>query len=223
MVMQLAPSSLQKIIEQYEEDKFQRDSLEKQYKELISTQKALETRLEDAESARIIIQRVAKRILSNLEVRISNLVTLALNSVSSEWPEEFVARVETRRNQMEVDLLFKEHDVEQPPMESSGFGPVDVAAFTLRPSFWSLNKNRPTMILDEPFRNVSPDLQHKVSQMLTLISKKLKIQFLIVSHADNINMAADKTFIVEKKNGVSYVIEEQEKKVVKKLKLIRRK
>ncbi len=199
--------NFQAIVEKFKEDKKARDSLITKYDELETSKESLETKLEDAENARAIIQIVSKETLSNLEFRVSNLVTLALSSVSFDFPE-FIARVENRRNQTEVDLLFKEHDVEQSPLGSSGFGACDITGFALRPSFWSLKKNRPFMALDEPFRNVSPSFQHKVSEMITMISKKLGIQFLIVSHADDINISADKTFFFEKVGKITHVKEE---------------
>lgn len=201
-------NEFQTITERFQADELTRDSLVTKFKNLEVSKESLEIKLEDAENARAIIQIIAKKTLSNLEFRISNLVTLALSSVSPTWPE-FVARVENRRNQTEVDLLFKEFDIEQDPLGSSGFGAADIAAFALRPSFWSLKKNRPVMLLDEPFRNVSPNFQHKVSEMITMISKKLGIQFLIVSHAEDINVAADKTFFFEKIGKITHVKEEK--------------
>ena len=159
-------------------------------------------RYEGAGKARVIIQTVAKETQKNLEFHLSHLVTMALAAV---FPEEieFVARIEVRRGKTECDLLFKEFDQEYDPLEGSGFGPVDVASFALRITFWSLNKNRPTFILDEPFRNVSPDLQHKVSDMLKEISKRLGVQIVMVSHQEDINVSADKTFVATKEGKVT--------------------
>jgi DNA repair ATPase RecN len=159
-----------------------------------------------ASKARVIIQRVAQETQKNLEFHLSHLVTTALAAV---FPEEieFVARIEVRRGQTECDLFFKEYGQEYDPLEGSGFGPVDVASFALRITFWSLNKNRPTFILDEPFRNVSPDLQHKVSDMLKMVSEKLGVQIIMVSHQEDINIAADKTFLA-KKEGKITILEE---------------
>ena len=56
-------------------------------------------------------------------------------------------------------------------------GPKDVASFALVVSYWAMDKNRATIILDEDFRNVSPDLQANVGDMLRMISDKLKLQF----------------------------------------------
>jgi len=163
-------------------------------------------RAEHAEKARLIFQEVAKKTQSNLEFHISKLVTTAIRSVLPD-DIEFVVRIETRRNKTECDLLFKEFGEEYKPLEGSGFGAVDIASFALRIAFWSLKKNRPTMILDEPIRNLSPDLQEKASDMLKMISTKLGLQIIMVSHQEDINIAADKTFIVSKKGKISSVKE----------------
>ncbi|MHA2047664.1 MAG: ATP-binding cassette domain-containing protein [Candidatus Thorarchaeota archaeon] len=156
--------------------------------------------------ARIIIQTVAQETQQNLEYHLSDLVTTALHSV---FPDDikFVVKIEIRRGKTECDLLFEEFEKQYKPLEGSGFGPVDVASFALRICFWSLKKNRPTLILDEPFRNVSPDLQHKVSDMVKKLSEKLGIQIIMVSHAEEINMAADRTFTSEKRGKVTSIKE----------------
>ena len=158
---------------------------------------ATDSRIQNSLNAQAIIQEVAMDTQSNLEYHISNLVTTALHSV---FPDdiEFVAKIELRAGKTACKLMFKEYDSEYKPLEGSGFGPVDVASFALRISFWALNKNRHTFILDEPFRNVSPDLQEKVSHMLKMLSKNLGIQIIMVSHQEDVNIAADKTFLTTK-------------------------
>ncbi|RLA02447.1 MAG: hypothetical protein DRQ42_00585 [Gammaproteobacteria bacterium] len=163
-------------------------------------------RLSNAEQARAILQLVAKSTQSKLEYHIANLVTTALRSVFPEAPDFEVHFVE-RRNTTECDLLFKIDGEEYKPIESSGGGALDVASFALRVSRWSLNKNRPTLILDEPFRNVSPDLQNKVSEMVKLVSSEIKLQIIMISHAVEINTSADKIFLTTKEKGVSAINE----------------
>ncbi|KXH69829.1 MAG: hypothetical protein AM326_01780 [Candidatus Thorarchaeota archaeon SMTZ-45] len=159
-------------------------------------------RYDGAKKARIIIQTVAQETQRNLEFHLSHLVTTALAAV---FPEDiqFVARIEVRRGKTECDLKFSEYGQEYDPLEGSGFGPVDVASFALRVTFWSLKKNRPTFLLDEPFRNVSPDLQHKVSDMLKMVSEKLGLQIVMVSHQEDVNVSADKTFVARKEGKVT--------------------
>lgn len=84
-------------------------------------------------------------------------------------------------------------------------GVVDVAAFALRVAVWSLKRPHPrnTIILDEPMRFLSADLQGRASTLLQEISKKLNIQFFIISHEENLFEAADRVFRLSKKEGVS--------------------
>ena len=166
-------------------------------------------RYENALKAREIIQIVAQNTQEKLQFHISSLVTTALQSVSKEWPE-FAAKIVVRRNQTECDLVFIEDGVECNPIDSSGGGPLDVASFALRIAYWSLNKNRPTFWLDEPFKFVSPNLQPKVSQMLKMLCDELKIQIIMISHADEINYRADRTFNVDKVGMISHVSEKDE-------------
>lgn len=88
-------------------------------------------------------------------------------------------------------------------------GAVDIAAFALRVVSWSMSypKLRNVIILDEPMKNLSKDMQEKASMMIKEVSKKLGIQFIIVTHEDTLASYADKTFMVEKnRKGISKVI-----------------
>lgn len=199
-------SHLDNYIDKYNELVTIREVHQKSLNEYQSKGKNMTRRLKDSEKALKVVQEVAKHTQKTLEFRISNLVSTALSAVLPE-PPEFVARFVLRRNQTECDLLIKEGDLEQKLSEGSSGGSIDIASFALRIARWSLNKNRPVFLLDEPFRNVSPDLQHKVSDMLKMISDKLGIQILMISHAVDINVAANKTFTTTKKGKKSSLLE----------------
>lgn len=164
----------------------------------------LEQRLDHAAQARSFIQTVANEVQRNLETHISSVVTLALSTVIPD-PIEFVVRFEQRRGRTECDLLFREQEENYRPLDGSGFGAVDVASSAMRFVFWSLKRNRPTIIMDEPFRNVSPDLHEKLSEMLQMISKDLGLQVIMVSHSEDVNVKTDKTFNVRKEGRWSKV------------------
>ena len=155
-----------------------------------------------AENARVVIQEVAVRTQQNLQYHISAIVTNAIKSVDPDWPEYEIEFV-TRRNRTECDILFVEGEARQHPLDSSGGGAKDIASFAQRVSYWTLKRNRPTLVLDEPFRDVSPDRQDRVSEMLSDVCNKLGLQIVMVSHAENINVAADKTFLTTKENRKS--------------------
>lgn len=169
--------------------------------------KELSARIEDIGEAQAIIQTVAKATQELLEYHISELVSLALASV---FPDPYKLKLvfELRRGKSEADLLFVKKGAEPvSPMEASGGGAVDVAAFGLRLSLWSLQnpRSRPTLIFDEPFRYLSRDLQQKASQMLREISMRLGIQMIIVTHEPNLLESADRVFEVGIKGRESNV------------------
>lgn len=160
---------------------------------------------EDTTRALEIIQQVAKLTQQELEVHISELVSLALEAVFPS-PYKMVLKFETRRNRSEADLLLQDANGNLlNPMDAVGGGVMDVAAFALRVALWSLIQPRPraVMVLDEPFRFLSADLQDKAAMMLKEISQRLGIQFLIVTHEANLLAAGDKTFHATNQSGTT--------------------
>jgi DNA repair exonuclease SbcCD ATPase subunit len=168
--------------------------------------KALLTILLSAEKARVIMQLVAKETQQQLEYKISELVTLGLSAIFDN-PYELVLEYEIKRGKTEANILFKRDGGICRPMLASGGGAVDVAAFGLRVAIWSLKspKSRNTIILDEPFRFLSKQHQERASQLLSEISKKLKLQIIMVTHNQEFIKSADRVFNVSKVNGISKV------------------
>jgi DNA repair exonuclease SbcCD ATPase subunit len=151
------------------------------------------------EQAREIIREVGLKTQQQLQFHISDITSLALESVFPD-PYELKVNFIQRRNKTECDLLFVRDDMELDPAEESGVGPVDIASFALRIASWSMQKphSRNTIILDEPFKCLSDDFQEKASTMIKQISQKLGIQFIIVTHEPILASYADKIFEVKK-------------------------
>jgi len=174
------------------------EDLKKAEEEKIS----LEERDINIKKVRAILQDIAYKTQKNLEFHVSSLVTTSLKHVDIEWPDYEIEFVK-RRNTTECDVFFVENERKQHPLDEGGGGACDVAAFSQLISYWTLKKNNPIFILDEPFRNVSPDLQDRISDMLKMLCKKLKLQILMVSHAEDVNIAADRTYVATKEGDVS--------------------
>lgn len=191
---------------EFEKAMITKDIIEKKLDNLDQAITATVIEIKDGKKVGVLFQEVAKQTQLNIEEHISNLVTLALKSVSPDFPN-FVTKFVIRRKQLEADLLFEKDEYIYNPMYGDGGGPKDTGSFGLIIANWSIDKTRATIILDEPFKQVSPDLQENVSNMIKMLHKELEIQFIIVSHADDINIAADKTFVVEMKDGISTVRE----------------
>lgn len=163
--------------------------------------KQLQTDLFSYEKARAIMQLVAKETQEQLEYKISELVSLGLSAIFDN-PYELVLEYEIKRGKTEANLLFKRNGNIVHPMLASGGGAVDVAAFGLRIAIWSLKttRSRNTIILDEPTKHLSKGkniYSEKFGKLVSELSKKLGIQFIIVTHDKNIAKHADKVFFNE--------------------------
>lgn len=161
----------------------------------------------DIDEAQALIQAVAQRTQQEIEYRIGELVTLAMEAV---FPDPYALRLrfEVRRGRTEADLLFVDKNGEElDPMDATGGGAVDVAAFALRVALWSLQRprSRATIVMDEPFRFLSSDLQPRAGVMLREVSERLGLQFILVTHEEEILEAADRVFRVRQRDGKSEV------------------
>lgn len=165
-----------------------------------------------SEKVQIIIQIVAKETQKELEYRLSELVSLCLKSVFPN-PYEFVVKFKIRRGKTECDLLFKRNRKLLKPVDASGIGTVDVAAFGLRIAAWSLSKprTRNVLILDEPCPHLKGiEANKKFIQMVKALSEQLILQIIMVSDErvpiEEIEKGADRIFEVSiNKKGVSKV------------------
>lgn len=158
------------------------------------------------EKAREIIRTVGIKTQEQLSYHISDITSLALGGIFND-PYALIVDFVQRRNKTECDLLFDRGGIKVHPFTASGGGAVDVAAFALRIASWSMQrpKSRNTIILDEPMRFVSADLQNKASEMIKELSERLKIQFIIITHETILTNRADRVFEIEIKKGVSHI------------------
>ena len=151
-----------------------------------------------SEQAQIIIQKVAQETQKQLEWHISEIVTLAL---ASTFDNSYIFKAEfvQRRSKTECDLFFERDGFKVDPVAEAGGGAVDVAAFALRVAMWSLAKSRwrNTLIFDEPFKNINDKTRRtheRVAEMVKVLSKKLKLQFIIITMIPELEEIADRVF-----------------------------
>jgi DNA repair exonuclease SbcCD ATPase subunit len=158
------------------------------------------------EQALEIVKLVGLKTQQNLQFHISDISTMALDSVfdrSYLLSAEFVER----RGRTECDLLLKTEDMELDPLSASGGGVVDVVSFALRVAAYSLQrpKVRPVLLLDEPFTHLSAQLFPKACNLLKQISEELGIQLIIITHEEALMDCADKVFQISLRKGVSRI------------------
>jgi DNA repair exonuclease SbcCD ATPase subunit len=158
------------------------------------------------EEAKEIIRAVGMLTQQSLTVNISDITSLALEAI---FADPYILKCDflQRRNKTECDLYFERDGNRLDPIEASGIGAVDVASFALRIASWSMMQphTRNVIVLDEPFKFLSKNLHEQASEMLKELSKKLNLQFILVSHEAIIASSADRTFTVTNRNGISRV------------------
>ena len=145
--------------------------------------KQAEDRGEDLEEAKGIIQLVGEKIQKQAHSQIAGVVSECLELVFEE-PYTFRIKFEKKRNKTEAKLIFERNGNEIDPMNASGGGVVDVAAFALRVSCLVLAKPklRKILIMDEPFRFVSEEYRENVRLVMDKLSTEFSIQMILVTH-----------------------------------------
>ena len=146
----------------------------------------------------MIIQKVAQETQKQLEWHISEIVTLALASTFDN-PYIFKAEFVMKRGKTECNLFFERDGYRVNPILEAGGGAVDVAAFALRVAMWSLSKSnwRNTLVFDEPFKNINDKTrktQERVVEMAKELSKKLDLQFIIITMIPEFEEMPDRSF-----------------------------
>lgn len=168
---------------------------------------ALSRTIRLTEQAQTIMQEVARLTQEELKYQISDIVTLALASVFND-PYTFEVEFVTRRGKTEADLWFVRRGTKIHPLDASGGGAVDVACFALRVALWKLSQphTRPVLILDEPFKHLSIDLQGRAADMVKALSQELGLQIIEISHVQDAIESADKVFETTFRNGVTRIV-----------------
>ena len=166
----------------------------------------LNNELKILEQSQAFLQKVAQETQQHLKFQVEDIVNLALETC---FPGEynFSINFNISRGKTEAELVFLDQKTKREidPMNASGGGVVDLTSFALRIACYALeNGTDNVIILDEPFRFLSRDLQNRAGEILKTLSKRMNLQIIMVSHIGEIINIADKVFEVKKDvNGVS--------------------
>ena len=171
-------------------------------------EKRLNHDLKLLEDAQIFLQKIAQETQEHLRFQIEDIVNLALETC---FPGEYIFQIkfEISRGKTEAELVFLDQKTKRQidPMNASGGGVVDLTTFALRIACYALERGTDNVIvLDEPFRFLSRDLQQRAGEFLKTLSERMNLQIIMVSHICEIIDVADKVFEVKKnENGISRV------------------
>jgi DNA repair exonuclease SbcCD ATPase subunit len=168
----------------------------------------LEERQKLIEQSQAFLQRVAQQTQEHLKFQVEDIVNLALETC---FPGEYTFQImfNISRGKTDAELVFLDQKTgrQVDPMNASGGGVVDLTCFALRIACYALERGIDNVIvLDEPFRFLSRDLQERAGEILRTLSKKMNLQIILVSHIGEIINVADKVFEVKKDDkGVSHI------------------
>lgn len=204
-------TKVQQLRNQLEQQKGQKAQIEKSIALSKQETKGQKRNLRRHEQAREVIREVGLKTQQQLQYHISDITSLALEAVFDN-PYELVVEFVQRRNKTECDLFFVRNGNRMNPIDSSGVGAIDVAAFALRVASWSMQypKSRNVLILDEPFKHLKGKKSNqRVLEMIKQISEKLNFQIIMISDEriprEDIIEAADKVFEMEIVNDVTQI------------------
>lgn len=162
-----------------------------------------------AKGAKKIITELAEGLKEGLTRRLRSITTKAARAVLGK---DAATKVEfgERGGRPTIEILVSsDGKTFRKPGYGKGGGVGDVVAFGLRMAVWGMcsPRSRPLFVMDEPMRFVSKGRQGAVSAVLKAMADKAGVQFVIVTHKEELKEYADKTFHVDMESGISHVSE----------------
>ena len=199
-------TDINKIKQLFLQSKGMKKQIENNLSENEKNLEKLNKRISLLEQAQAFLQKVAQDTQSQLKFQIEDIVNLALETC---FPNEYQFQLQFNiaRGKTDAELVFLSQKTGRPidPMNASGGGVVDLTSFALRIACYALERGIDNVIiLDEPFRFISRDLQSRAGEILKTLSDKMKIQFIMVTHISEMIDISDKVFEVKKNSdGIS--------------------
>lgn len=154
-----------------------------------------------------IIHALALKTQEGVQLCLEGAVTHSLRSVFDD-PYKFHVDFEIKRQRTEAELTVSNQGEKVKPKDSSGGGLMDVISFTLKVLLWSLSPRKPApiLILDEPFSWLDAERLPRAGELLREIQKQMGIQFIIITHEEELLNTADSVFRITNKTRKSKVV-----------------
>ena len=162
-------------------------------------------KIKDNEEARAVFTTLSKEIQKNTKEHIETITTMSMQAVFDR-PYTYHLIFEEKRNTMTCTPIIKLGDKEYVPKDDQGGAMLDIVGFIQKIILWSMEspRSRNTLILDEPFRFCG-SFTIKAARIVAELSRKLKLQLIIITHSTELAEICDRTFKVENTKGVSKI------------------
>lgn len=121
---------------------------------------------------------------------------------------------EQKSNRTEVHFVLRslmgDQTVETPILDARGGGVAAVIGFLLRLIVTLLREDRPLLVLDETFAQLSADYEPRLAEFLRELVDRTGVQILMVTHSESFSEHADKVYRFGQQKGETSVVLEGE-------------
>lgn len=200
------------------------ESLLADYSELVGKRKTYEEEIEklkrtikkDEREVEVLIEvksgvsKIIAMFQEGIKKRVQELVNKILRYIYSDREIEFRLVTEEKRGKTEFKPVIMDGLIERNPEEDEAGGAADLISLGLRIIFRFLERkpSRPVFVLDEPLKFIgSGDMMEKAGLMLKELTDMLGIQFIIVTHDEELYAYADKMWRVTYQKKIGSVVE----------------
>lgn len=165
------------------------EQLEAQQKELILRKE----RVVGVEEVLQVFQTASTKIQEKLRFQVTDIVQTAVDTV---FPGRYIFCMEfsTKNNRTFTSIYLERDGLRMDPMTCNGGGVGDLVALGLRMACWTIGRTANTLIMDEPYKNLSANFRPIMGEILKTLSKRLGLQVILVTHDAEIINIADRVF-----------------------------
>lgn len=172
-----------------------------------SVRTELVRQVEENEQAKIVLQAIEQVQHVQLKEKVEGLVTFALRTIF-EREIKFEVEFDARGHQAEARFRVRdERDNALSIRTAHGGGLLVVASFVLRVVvLLSIRPAlRPLIVMDEPFGHVSEQYREKLIEFVRNMAESAGLQFLLVTHLQDLAAIGDKRYRFRLVDGVTVV------------------
>lgn len=145
------------------------------------------------EAERLLMELLGSR-KANTEVLLSKWLTFALSYVLDDQELEGHVSIIQKGGQTQIELVVSKDGKERDLLRSLGGGTADIVSFVMQVVVLMLSDRRKILIADEPFSQVSEEYLPNVARFLEVLSTKMDLQILLVTHSETLARAGDKVY-----------------------------
>jgi len=157
------------------------------------------------------LEKIANSRRAGMKTKIESVLSEALQLVyGPTYRVEMSYTVKRNRSDMTIEVVRKtpQGEVRRDPTTGTGGGVADTITVPLRLLVLLGSKQTDKVaLLDEPYKHVDTERVEIVAEFLKVLSDRLDMQTIVLSHHEQMQDKADKSYEVSEKDGISKVVE----------------